>query len=480
MSIRLQVKWPNPNHPVLQNPTVTVLVDDAGIAALSQAPGDHQFDIPDGSVSVRLAVDFKLRGRDNSGAPFENVILAADQAFIVVGNTLVPDPLPFRMVNGEIVSQNVHPLVDLISTGNAAAGVSIAEVRTEFVDLSFVWTLVADPRALDEFAADTEREIAFVAIGATGITPPVWFASFPIGLSPPAAEVGTLVFFRPSVTFGYTKMSDMNGFEVQNALNRYLLSPRDSRSPLIVRGVPQLRDPQNFFFVDGPRAPIFLRASFQRSLAQSGKPIVMLHPWPQGGTNFGDAATAKLPTILKGILRFLRGMGFIGGSFPNIAPGRLGLAGYSAGGPATYAALRANAAFVRELYLFDTMFLSGSADAVIQWAARTTDFRLRMTGEVSFASMHAIRNSVLKRVSGEAGDAFVSAFPETKARYQTEPEGGWTWWNFTIRKIPQSRLDFHNHHQYVLYGGTQFETGPDADALSFTPFMEEFLKGSGY
>jgi hypothetical protein len=480
MSIRLHVKWPNASHLLLQNPTVTVLVDDAAITALSQAPGDHQFDIPDGSLSVRVTVDFKVRGNDRTGAAFESVVLAADQAFVVLGSTLVPDPLPFRMVNGEIVSQNVHPLIDVISTGNVVAGVSIAEVRTEFVDVSFVWRVVAHPGQLAEFDADTEREIAFVAIGATGNTPPVWFASFPLGLSPPAPEVGTLVFFRPSATSGYTRIGNMNGFEVQAALNRYLLSPRDSRTPLIVNGAAQRRDPQNFFFVDGPTAPIFLRASFQRSLAQSGKPIVMLHPWPQGGTNFGEASTAKLPTILKGILRFLRGMGFIGGSFANTTPGRLGLAGYSAGGPATYAALRANAAFVRELYLFDTMFLVGAADAVIQWATRTTDFRLRMTGEVSFASMHAIRNSVLKRVSGEAGDAFVSALPETKARYLTEPEGGWAWWNFAIQKIPEDRFNFDNHHQYVLYGGTQFEVGPDATVLSFTPFMEEFLRGSGY
>jgi hypothetical protein len=480
MSIRLQVKWPNPGHLLLQSPTVTVLVDDAPIAALSQAPGDHQFDVPDGSVSVSIAVDFQVSGTDRSGAAFSSIVLAADQAFVVLGSTLVPNPLPFTMVNGEIVSQNVHPLIDLISTGNAVSGVAIAEVRTEFVDVTFLWRIVADPDALAEFDADTEREISLVAVGATGSTPPVWFASFPIALAPPAAEVGTLVFFRPSVTFGYTRVGNMNGFEVQNALNRYLLSPRDSRSALLVNGVERPRDPQNFFFVDGPKAPIFLRASFQRALSQSDKPIVMLHPWPQGGTNFGDASTAKLPTMLKGILRFLRGMGFIGGAFPNITPGRLGLAGYSAGGPATYAALRANAAFVRELYLFDTMFLAGAADSIIQWAARTADFRLRMTGEVSFGSMHAIRNSVLKRVTGEAGDTFLSAFPETKARYLTEAEGGWAWWNFVIQKIPGARFDFNNHHQYMLYGGTQFEVGADATVSSFTPFMEEFLKGSAY
>jgi hypothetical protein len=32
------------------------------------------------------------------------------------------------------------------------------------------------------------------------------------------------------------------------------------------------------------------------------------HPAPLAEPNFGDAATAKLPTMLKGILQLLRGM----------------------------------------------------------------------------------------------------------------------------------------------------------------------------
>ena len=76
-----------------------------------------------------------------------------------------------------------------------------------------------------------------------------------------------------------------------------------------------------------------------------------------------------------------------------------------------------------------------------------------------------------------AGDLFVTALPETKARYRTVAEGGWAWWNFAITLIPNMRLNFDNHHQYVLYGGTQFEAVPDSDrarreskTTSFTPF----------
>ena len=480
MTIRLQVKWPNAASPLLQNPTVTLTVDGADVAAISQAPGNHQFDIADGSASVNLAVEFKPTMPIAKGVPIDLVVLSADQAYIVTGSTLTPDPLPFRMVDGQIIAQNVHPLIDTISTGNAVAGLTIAEVRTEFVDMTDMWKLRADQDAFDIFEAESEPEIAFVAIGATGNTPPMWFASFPVGLTTPTPEVGTLVFFRPALSNSYRQPFEIDGFETQNALNRYLLSPRDSRSSVIVRGQAQNRSADSFFFVNGTGAPIFLRASFQRALVQSGKQIVLLQPWPQGGTNFGQAATARLPTLLKGILRFLRGMGFIGASFPNVTPGRLGLSGYSAGGPGALAALRSNAPLVRELYLFDPMFLATAADSVIQWATRTADFRLRMTGEIAFGSMHAIRQSVVRRVGGEAGDAFVTALPETKARFLTVARGGWPWWNFAIGFIPQDRFDFHNHHQFVLYGGAEFELAADSSVTSFTPFMEEFLKGSGF
>ena len=140
MSIRLQVKWPNAASPLLQNPSVTVSVDDVEVAAVLQAPGNHQFDIPNGSTSLRLAVEFKPSLPIFPGVePIDFVVLSADQAYIVDGNTLTPDPLPFRMVNDQLISQNVHPLIDTVSAGNAMAGLTILEVRTEFVDMTEMW-----------------------------------------------------------------------------------------------------------------------------------------------------------------------------------------------------------------------------------------------------------------------------------------------------------------------------------------------------
>jgi hypothetical protein len=476
MTIALHVRWPNAASPLLGGVTVTVVADGAEVTADSQRSGEHRFTIPDGSASVRVAVEFRPTLTVTSGSG-SFVVLRADQAYVVDGTTLLPDPLPFRMENGEVVVQNVHPLIDSISTGNAASGLTIAEVRTEFVDLSEMWKAHAHPHSLDVYEAETEREIAFVPIGATGSTPPLWFSLFPVGMTPPSSEINTLTFFRPAAKKGYTQPFDVDDFETQNAINRYMLAPRDSRTPTIINGVPEARDPNSFFFEFGK---IFLRASFQRAMVNSGKPLVLFHPWPQGGTNFGDAATAKLPTLHQGMLRLLRGHGHIASVFPFVTPGRMGLSGYSAGGPATIAALRANAPLVRELYLFDPMFLATGADAVVQWAARTPDFRLRMTGEVAFGAMHAIAASVRQLVTGEAGDTFLTALPETRRRWEPAARGGWDWWNFSIGFRSELQQSFDRHHQFALYGGQKFETAADGTVLSFTTFLEEFLNGSGF
>jgi hypothetical protein len=475
MTIRLQVRWPNPNSPMLGVPTVIVTADDAPIASVSEAPGNHQFDIPDGTATVQLDVEFKPTVPTRLGGQGAFVVLKADQSYVVDGTTLQVDPSPFRMANGELITQNVHPLIDTTSTGNAIAGVTIAEVRTEFVDATAMWRARADPALLAIFDAEREVEIAFVVIGATGTNPPMWFATFPVGLEPPTPEVGTLVFFRPTVS-AYTQVFNAAPKETQERLNRYLLTPRDSRSPIFVNGVPQAPDPDSFFFHSNE---FFARTSFQRALVLSGKPIVLLQPWPQG-TVFGDAQTAKLPKLLNQILRFLRGMGHIAANQPTVSLGRLGLSGASAGGPGIFGALRGSLSLVRELYLFDPRFLSTAADVIIQWAARTPDFRLRMTGEIAFASMHAIEASVKQRVTGEAGDLFLTALPETKARWETVAKGGWPWWNFFIAFHPEDRQDSFAHHQFVIFGGVEFETLPDGTVARFTTFMEDFLKGSGF
>lgn len=476
MSIQLQVRWPNPGHELLSKPKIQLLVDEADTPPTSVQQGRWQFEIPDGSAHVLLKVEFVPTLPLKAGL-IDFVVLQADQAYIVEGTTLHPDPTPFRLVNGEMIAQNVHPLIDLVSAGNAVAGLATAEVRTEFVDVTQVWKTIVNRDLWDVYEVDKEREVMFVAVAATGSTPPLWFAAFPMDLEPPSSDVGTLVFFRPSVDKSYNAVREADPMEVQFGLSRYLLAPRHPDDPFILRGEPLPRGEQSGFQITGEW--FALRCSFQRALIRSGKPVVMLHPWPQGGTQFGDASSAKLPHLTQGILRLLRGAGYVGANHPEITPGRMGLSGYSAGGPSTIAAFRANRHLVRELYLFDPVQLATGAPHVIQWATKTDDFRLRMTGASSWPSVKGIYESVKKSVGPEAAELALTARPMDPSAWDTEANGGWRWWNYMIEKKPQYRYSWEYQHQFVVFGGEEFEMS-DGRVVHYTTFLEDFLKGSGY
>lgn len=475
MSIRLQVRWPTPGHMLLQGAKVTVLVDGNDTPASNAEPGDHLFEIPDGSSHVLVKVVFEPDIPVAKGTR-KFVVLRADQAYMVDGTSLQPDTTPFHLSNGELSSQNVNPLIDTIGAGNAVSGLTIAEVRTEWVDLTEYW-IWRGFTAAGQYLSDTERDCSLVAAGSTVEKPSMWFATFPLGLAPPTPEVGALVFYRPSIDHAYTQPWEVHVTEAWFALQRYLLAPRDPEDPYFIDGKPEPRDNESIFFCNA--GWIALRASFQQAQMRSGKPMVMLHPWPMGGVNFGGAATSRLPRQIRGILRMLRGMGHIATNHKSVDLGRLGLSGYSRGGPATGQALRANREHVRELYLFDPIDLAQDADSVIQWAKHTPDFRLRMSCSNAFASMMAIRNAVVAGISGEAGDAFVTANPQNHIVWEKYVDGGAKFWNWAIAYHQEYRTAFNVRHQYVLYGGNEFEKS-GSRVTHHSTFLEDFLRTSGY
>jgi len=475
--IELLVRWPNAGHVLLGNPSVTTLVDGAGTPATLAVPGQSLFRIPDGSEHVLVKVQFKpslpIPGKGSTAF----VTLEADQGYLVDGNTLRPDATPFRMVNGNIIVQNVHPLIDTISAGNAAAGLTVAEVRTEFVDCTAVWEQIAERNLWLEWNHDREREGEVVMIGATGSTPPLWMVNFRRTLEPPSPEVGALVFFRPTLQYHYETVFDPRHPIGQFNINRYLLAPRDPNQLYVLDGAQYDRGSISWWYVG---SVIPLRAGFQRALLRSGKPMVMLHPWPQHGNDYGEATTGKLPVLVQGILRMLRGAGYIGINHPHLVPGRLGLAGYSAGGPPTVAALFNNRHLVRELYLSDPNDMPAAPPFLIQWAATTPDFRLRMTGSNHFATMTAIQRAVTQRVSGEAGDLFLTAQPASSTFWNPVSKGGSPYWNFVIQKHPEMQQDFAVRHQFTVFGGPSIEIDATGRITDNVTWLEDFLKSSGF
>ncbi len=481
MTIRLQVQWPNADHPLLQGVSVDMTIDGSPNLPISATPGKILFDIDEGSSHVLLKVKFEptLPIPDLETVPIE--VLSADQAWNVEGNTLRPDPTPFHLEDGEIILQNVHPLIDTISAGNAASGVTIAEVRTEYVDSTDIWGLVANGYFLSEYTADKEPGINLVSIAATGKRgPPLWFANFPTGLMPPTPEVGTFIFFRPTMQYDYSTAWDKRhgGDWGQSLLNRYMLAGGDPNVP-VIRWYTSLMDrPGGAMWLI--RDAYALRCSMQSAMLKSGRPIVALHPWPTGGTNFGDAMNANLPEALRGILRMLRGLGYVGINHPAIVPGRVGIGGFSAGGRPVFASLLANRTLVKELYLWDPMGLAAVAPFIIQWARHTPDFRLHMTGLNAYASMMGIYNAVRAGVSGEAGDLFLSAQPQDQRFWNPVDKGGSPYWNFVIQEHPEMQHDWSVMHQFMMFGGSEIQVNEANKIDNNVTWFEKFLNASGF
>jgi len=456
---------------------VTVTADGGALSPFDSKPGKVVFDVPIGTSNVNLQVTFtsQLGG-------VSSTVLQADQAYTMNGTVLQVDPTPFSLQNGQLVSQNVHPLIDSVSGGNAAFGITLAEVRTEFVDVTQIWRAVSQPSSVREFDAEHETLGTLVAIGATGASPPLWFVSFASGLEPPSPDVSCLVFFRPALHYTYATVDDPrhgNNNGMFN-VNRFLLAPRNPDQPIFTQG--EFRSRPNwtwnrFARPTGDDDFIWLRASFERALLNSGLPLVMVHPFPTDGLNFGAAQTADLPKALAGIIRMLRGLGFCASTQEKVTLGRLGLAGYSAGGSGVFASLKANRQIVKELYLFDCQETATNAPFVIQWARSTSDFRLRMTGSNQWASNTSIKNSVVDFLGSDDG---ITASPDSLNFWNPASQGGSPWWDFVLKDTANLRFNGDARHQFVLFGGNSFSLDPNSPEPVTTTYLEEFLSGSGF
>jgi len=92
---------------------------------------------------------------------------------------------------------------------------------------------------------------------------------------------------------------------------------------------------------------------FEQQLIESGKQILVVHPWPSG-LNFGHLYTPNLRRTLDHVLTALRANGAISlGNVLDIQTARIGVAGYSGGGNEAIKVWKANHHTVDELYLLD-------------------------------------------------------------------------------------------------------------------------------
>lgn len=151
-----------------------------------------------------------------------------------------------------------------------------------------------------------------------------------------------LVFYRPAIPKGeYTKTANAL---VEGRLQRYIIDP-PANAPFFVRS------PDNT-----PRWASWNANSnngFEQQLVRSGKRVVLVYPWPSGGS-YGAAITAQLPDLLQRLLICLHSNSAIASATATgVRLDRLALAGFSYGANRALDAWYANKNRIDELYLMD-------------------------------------------------------------------------------------------------------------------------------
>ncbi|WP_437682187.1 hypothetical protein [Sorangium sp. So ce131] len=453
--LKLRVTWPNAGHPLLPESGADVRVEVGGaplpLAARSQ--GVREFDIPDGTGRLVLKATFTASfGAVGSVGPMSHPVLQVEQPYdVVAGGTM----LEAANIPAYVKS---HPLVDTKVMANVN-GAALAQIRTEFVNITPFWMAYA--AEAPEYAADHKPgETELVALGHTGGKPLIWFATVPAACAaPPAPGIGCLVFFRPQ-SYTYSRVDDAH--HDMFGLNRLLLKPVDDPRAEIWKRDMFLADPSNN---NWPYA--WLRAGFEDALSRSGKPVVLLHPWPSG-SDFGAATGASLPALAGGAIRLLWAEQRLAKNRGGIHLGRLGIAGYSAGGLSMWAALANNKQRVSEVYAFDARGTPANAGAAIQWFNSRSDTVLRMTGGYQLAANDGIRISIEKLAGGPAPR--VTATPPSKKAYEA---GSNPLWDHVVTQHPELRERDDYWHQFAAFGGYVAMPGPFA-----VTFLQQFLQDS--
>ena len=282
--IKLRVQWPNAGHVLLAKPSIVVMVDDAPIKAVAQAQGRQDFEIPDGAGKVELSATFEADLAlivADIVEPF--TLFQAGQIYRVEQDALIAETAVIIGKDLVDLTRTVHPLIQTVSAANALSGVAVAELRTEFLDITDHWFANSPSRESALQLMDTEPGNEFVALAATGAQPPLWFAHFPKGVDPGSPDTGVLVFFRPHGHYAYSTAFDLRHFgRGLQDLNRYLLAPKDHEDVEI--DSQPTRAEERFPFADTYYP---LRIGWQQAVLRSGKQMVVLTPGPRENCSSG-------------------------------------------------------------------------------------------------------------------------------------------------------------------------------------------------
>lgn len=452
MALRLRVTWRNAGSPLLPDALsdVQATADDTPLPLAGSSPGRREFVIPAGASRVALSARFSAAFDAFEDVPArEEEVLSVDQAFDVTGGGTALSPAP------DPAFGQAHPLVD----AQSAPGLALAQIRTDFVDITPFWMAYAG--YADEYRREHRPGTELVALGATAGDPKIWFASIPEACkAPPDDGISALVFYRPE-GYAYTRVDQRHEMF---GLNRYLLTPDPSPGASFWARDVFERDPR-----DQSRW-VYVRCGFEEALAASGRAVVMLHPWPSGAS-FGAATTASLPGLAEAALRFLCGAQKVGFGQGGPRLGKLGLAGFSAGGLALWQALAANKDRVSEVFAFDARGIAKNEALLVRWLGGDASRRLRMTGGHQLDANAALQ----QKLPGPSKEARLTRLPPDKSGYLP---GANPRWDHVCSSLEASEKDTYLNanwvwHQFAMFGGF-----PEAGGQAAVTFLQRFLEES--
>lgn len=474
--IKLQIRWPNAGHALLQGRTFSINKnDDQPIEPSSEAPGLVTYDLDDDVTQIDMMLLFmpELPLHDKAKTTKPTVVWDAKQTFRIENNVLIADTAPVGMFTRQQEwTTTLHPLIDLVSVDMAVSGIAVMELRTEFVDLTD-WVTTVSGTYWTYFMADNPPGNRLAFLGATKAQPPVWVVHCPEDMAPANPETDALVFYRPGQLNPYTTATDAKNKMILWFIARYLFVPSGSATVDTPSGsMPAMAERGDKM----TRTFLALRVGMMDAVIRSGRKVVAIHPWPTASVIMGDAGDARLPRRCDEVLRFMQGRGMIGAGQENLRLGRLGLSGYSMGGDALYPALQANRTRVSELYLFDPNNTATYAPYVIDWGRKTKNFRLRMMTSLHWVSMAATQKTLIGAMTGEAGDLFMSLYPPNPGTFWNAIENGGdpAWSRVTVGE-GINLADWNWRHQFAMFGGELDEAHP-----FLRTWLEIFLNGSGF
>jgi hypothetical protein len=359
--MNLSVSWPNAAHFLLQNPTVTLVVDGTTVAG-TMRPDGADFVLPKGSASPSASLLTVKFNPTFTGSAVETLKVVQDFLLLppTLGGTGGPVPFSFTVrptaAAADVTLLGQHPLLTNIS----ALGMWRVMINTNTVDVTAVQPLLFN--LLNLLSRPTPRANVRVLARTDGKFPVHWVTATPTKCTA-FADTDVLCFLTPpqnspkdhDEAAAWITPSRFTLLAVRLAI--FLAAGRHDNSlpPWARDHFARAHDPTDLGWRNQLIPNVVLTRGWEAALTASGRHVTLAMPVPSSNSH-NAAGTAQLPALLSDIHATLVAIGDIAapdGSAVNRHP-LLGIAAHSNGGPALFSAVAASPTAFREIWLFDT------------------------------------------------------------------------------------------------------------------------------